>query len=400
MSNLLANFKSYLDSSELESDQRYYPRDEEKLDGLCGKYWKLSRRMLAGLENLPLPFMIRSSQYGPIQKMITRGCKSNREANRLAYKAYLLFETAGNVKYFMAAQTRLTGMETSPAGFMRLIVFPPASTWDKVEFRSWGRAFVQHSIDSVNTIFPSAGQVMKPVKKEGNRVSLYATKFNYAAMALDGTETGVKLGQLFSLAQRFGKEDDETERAMKAYLNNTKKPHVVWPEQVPDISIKGDAFDMPDTVFRKLDKDDPRILFVGDYTKCCERVTNLKDSLERNVTEAIHSDMYGYYVVERDGEILAHSFGWRGTKGEMVFDGFESDPEQFDKAQYVRLLKAINLFFESEQPRGIDEVLVGSCADHLDINYPRPHPDNPQKIMPQRMVGKLGMPTERYNYVL
>jgi hypothetical protein len=72
--------------------------------------------------------------------------------------------------------------------------------------------------------------------------------------------------------------------------------------------------------FRKLDHDDPTGLFLGLLTDCCQHLH------AAGAPCALHGWQKAsgaFYVVEYKGRIIAQSWAWRGTKGELVFDSIE-----------------------------------------------------------------------------
>lgn len=398
MVSLLSGLKSVFTAEPEDPEAQYYPPDPKKLDTIARKNWRVPVRALEGLEHMELPYTIRPSLYMPIRNMFRASDISRREANRLAYKAYLLFESEGNVRYFQKAQEKLLGSKHSLPNLMQMVMFPPSHTWKDVPFRSWGRAFVQHGLDGVNSAFYKIGPHMKPVKR-GLRVSLPATQFAFAAQTTDNPALVQKLETLFTVAESFGKNDRELERAWNAYCGRRTPMTVRRDQTLPDIVIEGSKFGLPDTVFRKLDKDDPRILFVGDYTNCCERVTDAKNNLERNVVAAIHSETCGYYVVERGDTIIAHSLAYRGTNQELVFDGFESNQREFRKNDYENLAQAISTHVKEEKPLNIYRVLVGECAQHLrGVSLPN-YGGEINFVKPQPMHNKIGIP-HKYMHVM
>lgn len=398
MVSLLSGLKSVFTAEPEDPEARFYPPDPEKLDRIARQNWKVPVRALEGVEHMNLPYTIRPSLYLPIRNMFLAQDISRREANRLAYKAYLLFESADNVRYFQRSQEQLMGTKHALPDLMRMIVFPPSSTWQDVEFRSWGRAFVQHSIDRVNMSFHKIGPYMKPVKR-GQRVSLAATQFTYAAQTVENPALAQRLERLFTIAESFGKNDRELERAWNAYVGKGVEMPVPEEQQLPDIVINGAAFGMDGTVFRRLEKDDPRILFVGDYTHCCERVTDQKNNLERNVVAAIHADDCGYYVVERGDEIIAHSLAYRGTSKELVFDGFESNHREFNRHDYENLAHAIGNYIAQENPLGIYKALVGECAEHLRSADLEAYPGVISLVKPRMMHNKVGIVQARLQVI-
>ena len=84
---------------------------------------------------------------------------------------------------------------------------------------------------------------------------------------------------------------------------------------LPDVEIR-----KKDYVFRKLDDFDKRGPFLGLYTDCCQHLHNAGEPCAKAGWKQSES---GFYVVEKNGEIVAQSWAWRGKKDELVFDSIE-----------------------------------------------------------------------------
>lgn len=86
-------------------------------------------------------------------------------------------------------------------------------------------------------------------------------------------------------------------------------------ECIPFVRVSRDRY-----VMRKLSKDDPRGPFLGEYTNCCQHPGGVGSSCARH--GMMKSDGC-FYVVEKDGNIIAQSWTWR-QDDVVVFDNIEA----------------------------------------------------------------------------
>jgi hypothetical protein len=107
---------------------------------------------------------------------------------------------------------------------------------------------------------------------------------------------------------------------------------------LPDLEIDGTQFDMPGTVFCKLEYNDPRGPMIGAVTKCCQRLNHSSgvDSI-RHAYETNHSWLY--VIKRRDsGSILGHTWVWRGKeKGQICFENAEREDKKVPPAAWEKL---------------------------------------------------------------
>lgn len=160
---------------------------------------------------------------------------------------------------------------------------------------------------------------------------------------------------------------------------------------------------MDDYVFRKLHPSDPRILFLGDYDNCCERITDAANNLERTVVNTIHDEFHGYYAIEKkDGsKIVGHSWAYRGDGGSLIFDGFESNKQFFTARNLVALIQQICIEVSSNKmaPYHIDGIYMGLCAEHFGLERLGLHNTKTEDIVNPH-YRKSGMTTNAFYEVL
>lgn len=155
-----------------------------------------------------------------------------------------------------------------------------------------------------------------PVKSADGRWHLAATQAAVAQFAYPAGERNPALAD-FCLRHAI------TERDFTAALALIEDRPAKAGLRIPDASIDGAAFDKPGYRFVKLPAGDPRGLFLGEITDCCQSLGNVgHDCAVHGFTSADG----GFYVVEKieTGDIVAQSWAWRGTRGELVLDSLEA----------------------------------------------------------------------------
>lgn len=371
-------------------------RKQELYDQLCKLNRSISPSFLVGLEEYGVTGPIRTNNYIALREFITprkaNEVLSVKHLNQLTFKAYLLFGEVAKLQSYIMTTSRLSKQPpTSRVEAINKLTFPPSAHWGAINFRKWGEAFIQHG-DRAATRFTRLSTHTEPSLSNDGRISLPLTEFNYLAQKHKNDRNAAQIDSLIRLSVKFNKQTNEFQRALTCFLDT--KSDAAPPsfrQQLPPLEIEGSKFDLDDAVFRKLNRHDPRLLYLGDFTKCCQRVTNKENSLEREVLQARKTDYNGYYVVERGDEILASSWAWRGNNSELVFDGFESNKDRFKSQHLHKLLKSVEekaaeSAFEKYNLNGI---FVGLCAEHLGI---RSHIMNVQRslIIPKKL-DKVGM---------
>jgi len=385
--------------------------DEKQIAAAVSRAWTLKRNLefperypdippvcLRGLEDIPAFFPIEGPPYLAMRTHLATlpnawaWALTAKELNMISLKAFLLFQTPDRLEKFKnRTHTREKLYQTAPQ-LVKNLKFPDFSDWHKIDFSAWGQAFIECGMVSVNDRFFNYAAQMKPQFNGSGFYSMIKTDFYFAVLKEHCRIPQDRLEALCALSVKFHKKPTEIKRILE-YAAREPDTRPITPRYfLPPICIDGSEFGIEGTLFRKLPPDDPRILFLGDFTGCCERVTDTKNNLEATVASASYTKRNAFYVVERGKDILAHSWSWRGRQGEWVLDGFESKEANFQQQALNRLIEAILSRFENSDPPlyGINGIFIGTCADHLskiDTPFGRYEPDD---IQPSAME-KIGM---------
>ncbi len=113
------------------------------------------------------------------------------------------------------------------------------------------------------------------------------------------------------LSAKHGLDQDEFEDYQEFFKKHPGKKATM----LPGIELREGSY-----VFRKLDDHDKTGPFLGLATDCCQHLHNAGSSCAKAGWKHPES---GFYVVEKDGDIVAQSWAWRGKDGELCFDSIE-----------------------------------------------------------------------------
>lgn len=118
-------------------------------------------------------------------------------------------------------------------------------------------------------------------------------------------------------------------------------------------------------------KDDPRAVFAGFYTSCCQHPFG---EGKECAWHAHHSPNGAIWAIERNGRIIAQSWVWR-EKDVLVLDNVECGPVQENKEMLVAISEIIEKAADEALNRlGVQHVLVG-------LGYTKPQfPGHPEKL--------------------
>lgn len=135
-------------------------------------------------------------------------------------------------------------------------------------------------------------------------------------------------------------------------------------KNLPDICIEGAEFGMAAAKFYRLKPDDYRGLFLGEITDCCQSVGGQGEDC------AVHgytSEQGGFYVLEKESKgIVAQTWAWRGTKGELVFDSLETLGTQVDAEQWQSIVTAFAAAVEKGNTHRVTALHIGMGGDTPD----------------------------------
>lgn len=359
--------KQIIDPLHLTDDDlidNYYWGNEsgaQKFQKIANKFFLIAPCFFVGLEDFSFP-IIKEKEYAKIRNIFSTGTKNLSEKNQLAYKAFLLFETADKFLSFIKRNKNSLGNISTPA-LMRAVSFPDPEHWYHINFREWGDAFLDHGYRRVKPLFYIDSPFIDPVRNHG-RISLKMTEFQSTAREFGNIDLGIR-NEISNLSRTFNLSMNEHARALDIYSKKSNKPQ----KKIPPLIVQGHSFNLSGATFHRLDHNDPRKLFLGHYTGCCEKISDETDNIENTIEHSFRTAQSEFYVVSKNDNILAHSWAWRGKQDELVFDGFETKRNSgFHAGTMTQLLKQVRKQIEAPQftSYGLKDLFIGQCTSHLE----------------------------------
>ena len=176
---------------------------------------------------------------------------------------------------------------------------------------------------------------------------------------------------------------DFSREAAKWYIPERKYPKLeemfinaqkVTYESIPNVSISDGDFK-----FYRLKRDDPRGIFLGNYTNCCQHPGGAGESCAFYGMENPNSC---FVVLEYRGEIKFQSWVWK-KDNVLVFDNIEGQIKQElkEKAKeiYLNGCKAFKSQF------GIKKIYIGCGNSDMELELPR----NQNQLVPNNYSGYM-----------
>ena len=149
------------------------------------------------------------------------------------------------------------------------------------------------------------------------------------------------------IASKFNLDEDEAIDYEDFFKETSPKSATM----IPAVTVHNG-----DYKFRKLDDHDKFGPFLGLQTDCCQHLHNAGSSC----AEAGYRDPEsGFYVVEKEGQIIAQSWAWRGRDNSLCFDSIEAKSG-------INIERVANLYKEAATlligKLGIARVTVGNTS--------------------------------------
>jgi hypothetical protein len=305
-----------------------------------------------GLETMQ-DFPLKLRPYLEIRSILKAEIDDIRVLNLAAFKAAMLFQSKHNLlRYF--ARWGKGGSDTPLRDLLEKIDAPVSKS---VDWPSWADALIKYG-PRMNYTIHFAQKLVSPVRNSEGQISLRLTnkKIRYNLFP-----HGRKFGAIGELCFEHEVKMAVLKQSIRLWKRAAKKdPDIA--ESIPDIDIDGNDFGLPGYRLTKMPYTDPRILFLGYYTDCCERIGG---NFEPTITDAVSTRKSGFYVLTQGNEIKAHSWVWRGEGGQMVVDGWESKDSAVTSPVLISVTKLIGETLASSRYKeyGISDILLGRSND-------------------------------------
>lgn len=320
------------------------------------------------------PYYFQPEAFAAACQALEREGYKDETARQYAYHAAGLFGTAGRLFVYLEAHG--DGASKQPLhDIVQNIRLPQAGRFD---LRAWGDAVLKHG-PKMARLVKFADRLPQPEKDAAGKGWSYArTK---AAVARFAYANGGEHPELAALCFEYEWDEGDFEKAREAVAQYAEK----YPggrkreSRIPAVDIDGGAFGKDGCRFYKLPDGDPRGLFLGEFTNCCQHFAGEGAECAR------HGFLFedgGFYVVadRKKDAVVAQAWAWRGEKGELVFDSLESLPGHMSAQNWGSLCREFAAALEKTGAEGEDKITAfnigtGGATPSLDF----PGADDPAK---------------------
>lgn len=321
----------------------------DTIDGVLGKFvpedvWisQTGEKAPQGLEKFASPFLFKKEAYYEILDIIVKEDMSTFEYDEMrnnipelapyAYSVAAIFQTKDKFLEYVDRHGKPTATPFLDCAKDILITSDQYVDFDyrvRVNYASWRDALMQIG-PKFAKFLPHIVLLETPVRNDqGTRWSYEKTKKAIAPKIFAAREGMQDLAEIF-----FEYKIDPT--LFNKVSNNVLLVRAAKKvDLIPDIEIDGDEFELKGARFYKLPIGDVRGLFLGLYTDNCQSITS------NGALAAYHGFMSsygGFYVVEKDNQILGMSWAWLSEDGQLVFDSLEQLGSRVSSDQWQLIL--------------------------------------------------------------
>lgn len=275
-----------------------------------------------------------------VEWMKNEGYKG-KQANQYAYNLSALFTSEDRILRYLD-KWGVEGKKNPLHDLAQAIKIPKEGN---LNLKSWGDAALKFGPEMAKFV-KFADRLPKP------EASLNKTREVIAEFAY---ERGSENKKLAAICLGYSVDDEDFEDALDFYQKHKKKGFKQ--KNIPDLKIDGAEFGKEGAKLYRLPKGDPRGLFLGEATDCCQSIGNVgRECAEHGFS----SKNGGFYVVtDAKDKIIAQSWAWRGTNGEMVLDSLETLGTQLSTENWKLILEAMTKELAKSYPE-IKGLYVGT----------------------------------------
>lgn len=297
---------------------------------------------------------LRLKPYLQIRDMFSQEIFNVRDLNRASFTATMMFQSKENVLRFLDKWGK---RETNPLTSLFSNMEPPCTEF--ADWSAWGDALIKYG---QRMFFPvQFADRLSPVQNEIGQISLRLTREKIWTDFLPHDHTFGPVAELC-----FYHETSLAVLEKSLALWKRAKDYDPPPKEgIPFINLSCGSAGLKGYRVHNIPYDDPRILFLGYYTGCCEK---MGDHFEPTIVDALKTRESGFFVITKDDEIRAHSWVWRGEGGQLIIDGWETEDPKIKTEQLVSVTEAISeeLQMKDFEEYRISDIILGRSS--VDFN--------------------------------
>jgi hypothetical protein len=290
------------------------------------------------------PVYFRKTCYETVIKILKMEEYGSAEFSYMAFAAAGLFQSEQNLLKYL--EKHGTAGNQPLHDLIQMIKLPKDGS---PNLKDWGDAVLKCG-PSMAKLVKFSDRLPSPMKSaDGKTWSMVNTRAECAKFAFN---KAAEHPALAALCMEYNVEEDDFE--MARIFVKKKTPAT---KNIPDISIDGEKFDMAGAKFYRLPDGDIRGLFLGEMTACCQSIGGAGTACAKH---GYISPDSGFYVVENaKGKIIAQTWAWRGTRGEMCFDSLETLGKNVSPEQWAKIIHATAAELTTRKDHDVTELRIG-----------------------------------------
>jgi hypothetical protein len=306
------------------ADYARYSEIKEKLQ----RQGNLPADCFVGLEEWSVA-SVKMGEYIKIREMLAHEVPYLHLRNQAAYKAAMIFQSAERVLRY----TDKWGSYSKSPMKSAIDELQAPYVSKGVHWREWGDALLKFG-PQMGFMLNYIEQVPRPLYNDKGEISLRLTRDHIWKTCYPKKQLDMDLA---GLCFRLERTNAHFELALNTWRDR-KRDDATLTMTVPDITIDGASFGLPGYTLKRMSYDDQRVMFLGDFTGCCERIGY---TFEETVFHTLETRESGYYVLMEGDDIRLHTWAWRGEGGQLVIDGYETDDSTITDEHLVAITQAI-----------------------------------------------------------
>lgn len=341
----------------------------QKAFAIMAQWKEIHNRFPAGLYEVS-PYYFRANAFDAVVMMLKKEGYTEKDAHIYAYHAAGLFGTESRVLDYLErwgmGDRLLDPLDLCDIGenkqplhdIIQNIRLPQEGRFD---VKAWGDAVLRHG-PKMTRLVKFADRLPQPEKDSRGGWSYTKTREVVAQFAYENAGADPDLA---ALCFEYDWDEDDFESAREAIAAYKKKygDKLKPGNRIPAVTIDGAMFGKDGYKFYKLPDGDVRGLLLGEFTDCCQHMAGQGSECAEH---GFLSEDSGFYVVAdaaNDNKIVAQSWAWRGTKGELVLDSLESLSGHFNVVGWKKLLdEFVAQVVANPDAADITAINVGTCG--------------------------------------
>ena len=326
------------------------------------------------------PYGFSPKVYGELLPFMEEAAKAegNGRAEYRAYKLAVLFANTQEALRYLREYSQANSTEKQPIHDACLFELPINGIWNITRWKDsvlkYGDGFADY-LEHAAKVDRVIAEEAIPFPESPAKLRALVSKFHY--------ERGAERPDIACVALENDVSEERFNMALDFLKNNKKKS-----DNLPEVFIDGKSLLENDSSLNqkiagfymiKLEASDPRALFLGDITNCCQSIGKEGDPFTRH---GASSEDGGFYVwkkktdgkITQDDRIIAQSWAWVSQNNAVTFDSFERLGSDYNFLLKPFLERFEGLATAPAPGYAFQKVTIGKGGETPELPYPDAEP--------------------------